>query len=181
MKFMLVLLRAVSIIGAMSVSTICVFATPALAENGGCGPVADAMMKLATTPRHSYTTDSNGGKTISGELITTNDSMFIKVDGKWASRKYSPEGEKKDQQEAWQSTKATCQRVSDKTVSGVATVVYNILNKTEDGTSSQKLWISTSTGLPLRAEIDLDADDKASTRHISMHYDYVNVQPPAGK
>lgn len=171
-------LRTGSIAAYLSVSMIFAFTTPALAANGDCGPVANAMMKLATTPRHSYTTDTSGGKTTSNELITTNDAMFIKVNGKWTTRKYDPQGEKKDQQEAWQNTKATCQRAGDEAVSGEAAVMYNILNKTEDGTSNQKLWISTSKGLPLRAEIDIDTGDKSSARHFSMRYDYVNVQAP---
>jgi hypothetical protein len=35
------------------------------------------------------------------------------------------------------------------------------------------------TGLPLRSENDLDTGD-ADQQHLSIRYDYANVQPPTG-
>ena len=50
-----------------------------------CQPVFDALMKVATTPSHSYTTSTgvNGGTPTEAETIFANGQKYIRVRGKW--------------------------------------------------------------------------------------------------
>ena len=63
--------------------TICLTASMHAADS--CQPVFDALTKVATTPSHSYTTNTtvNGGKPTEGETIFANGQKYIRARGKW--------------------------------------------------------------------------------------------------
>jgi hypothetical protein len=61
-------------------------AAPYVIAEDSCQPVFDALTKVATTPSHSYTTNTavNGGKA-EGETIFVNGQKYIRARGKWMS------------------------------------------------------------------------------------------------
>ncbi|MEO8879440.1 MAG: hypothetical protein ABI446_03510 [Gemmatimonadaceae bacterium] len=52
--------------------------------------------------------------------------------------------------------------------------------KSEDDRSAGEIWVSKGTGLVLREDTDTGLDDPSSKSHMSLTYDYSNVQSPAG-
>jgi hypothetical protein len=43
-----------------------------------------------------------------------------------------------------------------------------------------RLWIAKSSGMLYREDSDIDTGDGDAKRHISIRFDYTNVQPPPG-
>ena len=55
--------------------------------------------------------------------------------------------------------------------------VYQTHNESEEMKADARTWVAD--GLVLRQEEDMDAGE-GMKRHMSIRYDYTNVQPPAG-
>ena len=62
---------------------------------------------------------------------------------------------------------------------GEAVALYMAHNKNEGVKSDAQTWISKSKRLPLRTEEDLDTGE-GDKQHMSIRYEYGNIQPPAG-
>jgi hypothetical protein len=158
-------------------------ATPALAMDPSCQPAADASAKMLTTPTHITSTTTaayTGGKPRNTESIYAGNAIYVNVGGKWSRSKMTPQEMLKMEQENRGSKKGTCHYVRDELVNGEAAALYAEQSDTEVGKSEAQTWISKSRGLPLRTEMDIDVGGSMGKSHMSMHYDYTNVQPPAG-
>ncbi len=145
----------------------------ALAEDGACKPVVDAMAKQAVTPYHQYQTTTaagSAGKSRESESINTPTMHYLKFDGKWSARPYDGKKNAADIVATMNSNKPTCSRVGDETIDGQAATLYRAHNP---GMPDNQIWISASSGLPLRQVAD------TGVSHMVMRYDYANVQPPA--
>jgi hypothetical protein len=160
-----------------------VLATPALAMDPACQPVADANAKMLATPTHITSTTTAayaGGKPRDTEMIYAGNAIYVNVGGKWARTKMTPQEMLKMEQEDRGSKKGTCRYVREESVSGEAAALYAEQSNTEVGKSEAQTWISKSRGVPLRTEMDIDVGGSMGKSHMSMRYDYTNVQPPAG-
>jgi hypothetical protein len=158
-------------------------AMPALAMDPGCQPVADANTRMLTTPTHISTTTTaayTGGKSRNTESIYAGNAVYVNAGGKWSRSKMTPQEMLKMEQENRGAKKGTCRYVRDESVNGEAAALYAESSDTEDGKTNAPTWISKSRGVPLRTEIDMDVGGSMGKSHMSMHYDYANVQPPAG-
>jgi hypothetical protein len=158
-------------------------ATPALAVDPGCQPVIDANTKMLKTPTHITTTTTAayaGGKPRNTESIYAKDAIYVSAGGKWSRSKMTPQDMLKMEQENRQNKKGTCRYVRDESVNGEAAALYVETSDTEDAKTYAQTWISKSRGVPLRTEIDIDVGGSMGKSHMSMRYDYTNVQPPAG-
>lgn len=145
----------------------------AFAEDDACKRIADAMAKQAVTPYHQYVTATatdKGGKSRESESINTVATHYLKVDGKWSARPYDGKKNAADILERMSSDKPTCSRVGEEVVDGQATTLYRAHNP---GMLDNQIWISASTGLPLRQVAD------TGLSHMVMRNDYTDVQPPA--
>jgi hypothetical protein len=144
-----------------------------------CQPVFDALTKLATTPKHSYSTHIANGKPVISESIYAQGKSFIRVDGKWMNSRMGPKEILEQEAENRKNATTTCQVVRQESVNGQAATVYSLHSKSEDAIEDAQMWISKSTGLLLRQEIDLDAGEGgAAKNHLSTRYEYGNIQPP---
>ncbi len=161
---------------AMATST---FAPSVHAADPACKPVMDAMEKLVATPNHQFQTETGSFRKtpMSSETITTGNTLFVLVNGKWSSMPFNAQQALKDMQQSARSAKATCKYLRDEAINGEAAALYSSHNATDYGTSDQHVWISKSRGLPLRQIIDI-SEGKA---HHEVRYEYANVQAPAGK
>lgn len=158
-------------------------ALPALAMDRACQPVADANSKLLATPTHISTTTTaayTGGKPRITESIYAGNAIYVNAAGKWSRSQMTPQEMLKMEQENRESKKGTCRYVRDESVNGEAAALYAESSDTEDAKTNAQTWISKSRGVPLRTEIDMDVGGSMGKSHMSMHYDYTNVQPPAG-
>ncbi|MEP6781276.1 MAG: hypothetical protein ABJC26_15370 [Gemmatimonadaceae bacterium] len=143
-----------------------------------CAAVFTASQKMFTTPNHQYLTRTSAGKTQKTEnleTITVIDAMYIKMNGRWIKSPVAPSARLKDR--ATTTLKdATCRRLRDESVSGVAATVYRVHSKTADDTSAGQYWVARSTGLLLRSEVDLAVDGEKS--HSAMRAEFVGVTAP---
>ena len=145
-----------------------------------CQPVFDALTKLISTPSHSYTTSTaaNGGKTRTAETIMTQGKKYIRGTGKWMDTSVTTAEVLEQERENEKNGKATCQLLRSEAVNGEAAVVYSLSRQTAGFKEDAQLWISKSTGMPLREEQDVDMGGEIGKAHNSARFEYGNVQPP---
>lgn len=145
-----------------------------------CQPVFDALIKVATTPSHSYTTSTgiNGGKTTEAETIFANGQKYIRVRGKWMRIPVNSQDVVEQEKEKEQQGKSTCQLIRTESVNGEAAMLYSIHRDYEDVKESGQMWVSRSSGMVLRAEMDIDSPDNKIKEHRSSRFEYGNIQPP---
>lgn len=144
-----------------------------------CQPVFDALTKAATTPSHSYTTNIavNGSKAES-ETIVANGQKYIRVRGKWMRIPVTSQDMLEQEKEEEEHGKSTCQLLRSESVNGEAATLYSFHREYEEVTEDEHIWISKGTGLPLRAEADVDSRGNHVKEHASTRLEYSNVKPP---
>ncbi len=141
--------------------------------------MANATKKLLTTPNHQYLTRTNSGKgqkTGNFESITINDAMYIKANSGWTRSPVAQSERLKDLDES-SLKNATCRKLRDESVSGVAATVYQVHEKSEDLTSDGQYWVARATGLLLRSEVDMDVDG-VNKSHSAMRAEFTGVKAP---
>jgi hypothetical protein len=77
--------------------------------------------------------------------------------------------------EARKNGASTCQQSADETLDGQAVAVYAVHLVSKDRVNDNRLWISKSSGLPLKTESHLQ-----SGTSVLQTLKYDNVQAPAG-
>jgi hypothetical protein len=149
----------------------------AQAPAGPCKPVFDAMLKETTTPHHIVTTKDGAPL---GEVISTADATYVKVNGAWRKSPMSPKDALTQQQENIRDTTvAACTALPDEVVDGKPTTVYHAHYEQKDlGTSEAKVWIAKGTGLPIRTDVSLQAGEKVS---VVTKFDYEHIAAPVVK
>ena len=158
----------------------CVFA------DDSCKAVVDATTKVNVTPAHvysTYTSEARKNKTITGELIYSggpSGAIYVMVDGKWRKSPMTPSEMTKQQEENRRKSKMSCHYLRDESVNGEGAAVYSAHSESEAAKTDMTVWVSKSKGLPLRADIDVDAGGTTAKSHESIRYEYTNVHPPAG-
>lgn len=144
-----------------------------------CQPVFEALTKFTTGPSHSYTTNTaNGGKQRTGETIMTQGKKYIRANGKWMDPRVTTAEVLDQERENEKNGKATCQLLRSEAVNGEPAGVYSLHRETQDFKEDSQIWISKSTGMPLREEQDIDRGGQIGKQHNSTHFEYGNVQPP---
>jgi hypothetical protein len=156
----------------------------AQAVSAACKPLLDANTKEISTPHHAYQTQTDQGNSAQAtteELISTGTASFILYKGKWMKSPMTPQENIAQMQENLRNTKVyECRKLPDASVNGVATAVYSAHSENDMAKTDTQLWVAKSTGLILREEVDMYADEGGGKRHVSMRFDYTNVQPPPG-
>jgi opacity protein-like surface antigen len=145
-----------------------------------CQPVFDALTKLITTPSHSYTTSTpvNGGQVRTAETIMTQGKKYIRANGKWMDTHVTTGEVLAQERENEKNSKATCQLLRSEVVNAEAAVVYSLSREITGLREEAQIWISKSTGIPLREEQDADWGGEIGKAHNSTHFEYGNIQPP---
>ncbi len=164
---------------------VLLMAAPQYANDGGCKAVFDASNKVIVTPAHLYSsrTELRINKTTNNEMIYSggaSGAIYILIDGKWTRSRMTGGEMLKIQEDNRATQKATCQFLRDESINGEAATVYSGHAQSEDSNTSTTIWISKSSGLPLRQDVDIDVGGIAGKSHQSTRYEYTNVRPPAG-
>jgi len=154
-----------------------------------CDPIFNAVTKLLQTPNHQLMSQSSaaegvtsGGKIQTGETISTGDASYIKFNGSWRKAPISPQEMLKHQEEGRHLAKESCSFLKEDESEGGAKL-YKAHTETPKGISDVQIWISPSTGLPVREEVELTVRDNPSApvkTHSSIRFDYENVKLPDG-
>lgn len=162
-------------------------ATPARAAVVDC-PALDAMEKLLGTTAHVYSQQTGAGRVKNSETIYSGGAVYVLVDGKWTRSPMTAKDMENLEKENRRKLKvASCSHLRDESANGEAASVYTVHTETEVRRTAVRtwktdtlIWISRANGLPLRSESDLDVGDNLGKGHLSVRYEYRNVQPPAG-
>ncbi len=157
--------------------------SPAARAQGDCKLVHDAIDKLSTVSNHAYEAESNPARPGTGvtnhEVIRTGGTIYVIMNGKWKKSPMSSADMRAQEEENWKNAKnVSCKHLRDESVKGESAAVYSTHNENEDSKEDGQIWVSKSKGLPLREEqdVDLGSGDK---HHMSIRYEYTNVQAPA--
>lgn len=142
-----------------------------------CQILANAVGKLAATPTHIYATTVNKGsdnKPTTTEMIYAKGAVYMKVGGNWMRTKLTPQ--ELATQERDKQQKGSCHYLKDESIGGETAAVYS--ERSESGEAQAQVWVSKSNGLLLHEEMDIGSGGHGSTTHISMRYEYANVEVP---
>jgi hypothetical protein len=157
-------------------------ATPA--PDAGCQEaVLNANEKLFTTPFHMYSTQSGAqsekGKAVSTEMVFTGTARYVFYEGNWKPSPLSTDELKAMEQRNLKNTKViSCERLRDEPVEGEGAVIYKMRSQTPRSVNDDQVWVSKSKGLILRQETDLTPTNPSRKMHLSLRYEYTNVQAP---
>ena len=175
-----------SVVAAAIAFALCVGA-PLRAQSAACTSSFAASSKLYDKPFHLYTIDSaqtdarlQGGRPTVSEAIWTGTVDYVLVEGKWMKSPIDIATAQKAAKEARAKAKATCSHLRDEGVNGEPAAVWRIHSASEVGVSDTDIWISRSSGLPLKSDVHQDVGGALGKSHIVSRYDYTNVRPPAG-
>lgn len=152
------------------------------ANEADCQRVLDAILKQGSTPVHqkvSIESAAAPGRPLLSEVIRTSDTMYMQIRGQWMAKPYDPQKSATEARAAMQKAPHTCTRVRSEPVDGQAADLYSVQSKTEQFTTESQIWISPSSGLPLRQRTETQTGGGGSSRH-EVRFDYSNVTPPAG-
>jgi uncharacterized protein YlzI (FlbEa/FlbD family) len=150
------------------------------APDGACQAVWDASEKVFSIPTHFYFTHTGAGrKSTTTESIYVDGAMYSLVNGKWFRTATSPEDLKSQMVENRKNiTNASCHEVRDESVNGENATVYSVHAETPRGIHDSQIWISKSKKLILREETDAVLTGRNGRGHVSLRFDYNNVQAP---
>lgn len=146
-----------------------------------CQPVYNALTKLVTTPSHSYSVQTAplvNGKQRTVETIYVQGKIYMLAQGKWMLSPVTPSDVLEQETENEKQGKSICQLMRNESVNGEAATVYSMRRKTDTANEDGLIWISKTSGLALRKEVDMDYGGKPGKMHLTARYEYSNVKPP---
>lgn len=180
--------RLLCLAGALSLAPL------ACASEATCKPFTDASEKTLRTPSHSHFVQTvevtkksmSGAASILGldkptvvEQYNTGAKtyLFTPKDGKWSSMPTDTLSSATSSPEYKQQLQKTeCSVLRMESVDGEPATVFQSLSK--DPNSRMTNWISQTSGLLLRMELDVDAGTMKS--HMVTTFDYKDIQLPPG-
>jgi hypothetical protein len=147
-----------------------------------CKAVDEATDKLFSVPHRLYMTETAGftnGKPRQSELIFVGGVSYVHVSNKWIKSPVTAQ-EQREQQEKNRSTakNQSCRHLRDESVNGEAAVVYAAHAENQGTVADVQVWISRSRGLVLKQEEDFGEVGAKNKKHISIRYEYGNIQAP---
>jgi hypothetical protein len=160
-------------------AAILCWSAPASSQDS-CQPVYEAMTKLAATPSHSYAsmTDLSGGRATAAEFIYMQNKAYMKVGSSWTNGPMTPKELFEKEMQNRKNSHAKCQLVRSDSTEGQAATLYSLHGENEHAKEDAQVWVSKTTGLPLREEADIELSGSPGKRHVSNRYEYSNVRAP---
>jgi hypothetical protein len=160
-------------------AAILCWSAPASSQDS-CQPVYDALTKLAATPSHSYAsmTDPSGGGATAAEFIYMQNKAYMKVGSNWTDGPMRPKELFEKEMQNRKNSHAKCQLVRSDSTEGQTATVYSLHGENEHAKEDAQVWVSKTTGLPLREEADIELSGSPGKRHVSNRYEYSNVRAP---
>lgn len=151
--------------------------------SAACQPLVDAARKVIMTPNHLYETDGlgrPGEKARSVETVSTGGVTYIELNGTWKRSPLPPKQAVAEMDSNLATiTVYSCTHVGDESVAGSAAAVYTSHTENAGVKTDVRTWVAKSSGLILGSEEEMDIGG-GHKRHLSIRYEYTNVQAPAG-
>lgn len=163
--------RVVGIVGALAAASLS-------ARADDCATVISAQFAQAKAPYAAITMMSQPGQPVSrSEMVVIGATMYFQVAGAWQSMPYSAQEviDRSTENAKKAKVKPTCQKFGAELVSGEAATVYNVHEDKDGDAIDSRIWISDSTGLPLKLEVHLGSGTSFTE---TTRYD--RIQPPTG-
>jgi len=161
------------------------FARNAAPQTSGsvCQAVLDALDKNFTTPYHMYMTQTSAaiqnGKPMASEMVFAGGARYVLYAGKWTLSPMSTDEMKAMSLKARQNAKnLSCHYERDESVNGESAALFITHGESEHGKDDNQIWISKNKGVILKQETDLDIGAGRPKTHMSVRYEYANVQIP---
>jgi hypothetical protein len=146
-----------------------------------CQPVYNALTKIVTTPSHSYSTQTSplvNGQQRTVEVIYVQGKTYMLARGKWMISPVTPNDVLERELENEKQGKSTCQVVRTESIHGESAAVYSMRRETDTANEDGLIWISKTSGLALRKEIEMEIVGTQGKMHLIGRYEYSNVKPP---
>lgn len=171
--------RPVRYVAAVAIAALVGGARPARAADSGCTVPFSASDKTRQSPAHVEVIRSagKGEKPKRSEAIYAGGKIYVTINGQWKVSPISMADMQKQQEENRRNSKYGCRLLREESVDGEPASVFHVHSENDDVKSDGDVWVSRSRGLILREEIDMNTGDPSAT-HVTMRYDYRNVQPP---
>ncbi len=132
------------------------------------------MIAVFKQPSASQATFGRPGEPVKlARTIYDGSKIYVQVDGKWHNSPMTVQETIDQMNESRKKAKSTCESAGSETVDGVAATVYTVHSVTERGISDTRLWVSDSSGLPLKADTRF-----ASGMTMNQIFQYTAIQPP---
>ncbi len=68
--------------------------------------------------------------------------------------------------------------MKDESVNGESAALFATHGESEHGKDDNQIWISKSKGVIIKQETDIDIGNGRPKTHMSVRYEYTNVQAP---
>jgi hypothetical protein len=143
-----------------SAAALCAISGFARGEVVDCKPVFDAMLRVATTPYHAFTTLNVNGKSIVAEQINDGKKIYVLVAKKWSVSPMTPQDMLNQENENIQNTQSSCTLVREESVDGTSATLYSTHEERDGVKTNGQVWVSKATGLPLRVKSDTPTDTR---------------------
>jgi Neuraminidase (sialidase) len=165
--------------GALLLALAAVSLTSSAHAADSCQPLFDALIKVANTPNHSYTTSTavNGTPTVA-ETIFANGQKYIRVREKWLHIPVTSQHVAEQEKEKEQHGTSSCRVLRNEAVNGDPATLYSVHREYDQVKEDGQIWVSKSSGLLLRAEEDVSNEGNKVKEHRSTRFEYDNVRPP---
>jgi hypothetical protein len=147
-----------------------------------CKAVYNAADKLLAVPHHVYMTEIaafTNGEPRQSELIFVGGVSYVRVSGRWTKSPLTVEQSRQQEAENRKTaTNQSCRHLRDEAVNGEAAALYTAHAENAGEGSDTQVWISKSRGLILKQEEDFGDVGAKDKTHMSIRYDYGNIQAP---
>ena len=107
-------------------------------------------------------------------MIYAKGAVYEKVGGNWMRTALTPQELVAQEQEKQKN--GLCHYTKDESIGGEMAALY--AERSQSGEAQAQLWISKSSGLLLREEMDIGSGSTGPATHMSMRFEYANVQVP---
>jgi hypothetical protein len=143
-----------------------------------CAAFSDAAIAQAKVPHATmHVATAPGESEQRTETIVTADKVYTQIDGAWHGTPLSAQDVLeaiKEARERGRNTPRTCQKVPGETINGEPTTLLNVHSESNGQTADAKIWISNSSGLPLKSEMRFSS---GSVIYDTFRYDNVTAPP----
>jgi outer membrane murein-binding lipoprotein Lpp len=149
------------------------------AKADDCATALNAAVAQAKVPHAvTHVTTPSGKPAVRAEMIFTADKAYVQLDGTWRSIPYSAQQQIDAVNAAAkraEQAKETCQKLASDPVNGEPASLITTHSITNGKPLDARMWISSSSGLPLKSEVHL-----SDGTVVADEFRYTNVAPPPG-
>ena len=165
--------NTVVLLGAMLVAVTAFLGGSAHADPN-CDAILKAMTKQYNTPYMLNMTMNTPFGPRTSRSIHIGDKLYLNLQGHWQVVAFDPRQEAETMRKRAASVKQTCSTKRDEKLNGEPVTVHVAHVDNKGAISENTLWVSKTTGLPLKTQISFHGASMVTT------LDYKHVKPPLG-